>query len=220
MPTRTAPVHLAGRIPLGTEGILLPPSFYMEDDSLKVAEDLLGKVLCTALPGGYASGIIVETEAYKGKGDAACHAHEGRHTERTSVMYRAGGVAYVYLCYGLHHLFNIITGPEGEASAVLIRALEPLDGKAVIAGRRNMAESNEALLRGPGAMSQGLGISKLHYGASLTGSDVWLEDRGITISPEETKRGPRIGVDYAGADAQLPWRLWVAGSRYVSGKRT
>ena len=218
MPSRIPALRLAPGLP--AEGRPLPPDFYTHPNAEYIARALLGKVLCTALEGGYTSGIIVETEAYKGSGDAACHSHLGRHTERTAVMYRPGGLAYVYLCYGLHHLFNIVAGPEGQADAVLVRAAEPLEGLDQMAARRRMAPGNPALLRGPGALSQGLGISKAQNGQSLTQGQIWIEDRGLQLPGEAIRTGPRIGVDYAGADALLPWRYWVAGSRYVSAKRS
>lgn len=218
MPSRTVPTLLAPLV--AAQGTPLPPDFYTHPNAEWVARHLLGKVLCTALEGGPTTAIIVETEAYKGSGDAACHSHLGRHTARTAVMYRPGGLAYVYLCYGLHHLFNIVTGPEGQADAVLIRAAEPLEGLDLMAARRGMAPANPALLRGPGALSQGLGISKTHNGKDLYQGQIWIEDRGLALPEEVIRTGPRIGVGYAGADALLPWRYWVAGSRYVSAKRS
>lgn len=216
---KTEPVRLAGRARLGS-GTILPPEFYSHENSEVVARGLLGKVICTALEGGYTSAVILETEAYKGTGDAACHSHGGRRTERTEIMYGPGGRTYVYLCYGLHHLFNIITGPDGQADGVLIRAAEPLEGEEIMAARRKKAIGDPVMLRGPGALSQALGITKAYYGASMQGPDIWLEDRGIVLTDAEIKTGPRIGVDYAGADALHPWRYWVAGSHYVSGKRS
>ena len=163
-------------------------------------------------------GMIVETEAYAGINDRACHAHLNRRTQRTEIMYNEGGVAYVYLVYGIYHLFNIITNEKDKADAVLVRAIEPEAGIEEMLLRRNMANIKPNLTAGPGVLSIALGINKKLYGADLTGNIVWLEDKGINVAPESIATGPRIGVDYAGEDAQLPWRFWVKGNKWVSRK--
>lgn len=200
-------------------GVVLPPEFYAGDDVVKISKALLGKVICTAFEGGLTSAIILETEAYNGRTDKACHAHLGRRTHRTEVMYQPGGLAYVYLCYGLHHLFNIVTNKNDFADAILIRAAQPLEGVEIMARRRKLPPSAPNLLMGPGSFSQALGISSAHWGQDLQGPLIWLEDRGIEVSEEQIATGVRIGIDYAEEDRFLPWRFWVRGNPYVSRPR-
>ena len=198
---------------------MLPPEFYAGDDVVAISKALLGKVICTAFEGGLTSAIILETEAYNGRTDKACHAHLGRRTNRTEVMYQPGGVAYVYLCYGLHHLFNIVTNKNDFADAILIRAAQPLEGIETMARRRKLPLSAPNLLMGPGSFSQGLGISSAHWGQNLQGPLIWLEDRGIRVSEDQIAIGVRIGIDYAQEDRFLPWRFWVRGNPFVSRPR-
>ncbi len=197
----------------------LPLAFYRRDDVLTVARELLGQVLVTHFNGQRTSGIIVETEAYNGVADKAAHSYNGRRTARTEVMYRAGGVAYVYLCYGLHQMFNVVTGSANDPKAVLIRALEPLEGVGQMMLRRKKQKEDNTLTRGPGSLAQAMGIHVQHTGAPLTGSDIFIARGEQTVSPNEIVTSPRIGVDYAGADALLPYRFFVRGNKYVSGKR-
>jgi DNA-3-methyladenine glycosylase len=194
----------------------LPRSFYLRHDVVDVARDLLGKYLVTEFDGVLTSAKIVETEAYKGSTDRACHAFNYRKTKRTEVMFENGGVAYVYLCYGIHHLFNIITNIEGEPDAVLIRAAEPLEGVEEMLARREMNELETRLTAGPGSLSKALGIRKELTGIDLSDDKIWLEDRGETIDPELIIASPRVGIDYAGEDAKLPWRFRVKNSKWVS----
>ncbi|WP_068838100.1 DNA-3-methyladenine glycosylase [Pontibacter akesuensis] len=197
----------------------LPKSFYTRPDVVHLAQELLGKYVYTCVNGMLTGGMIVETEAYSGQNDKACHAHLNRRTKRTEIMYHEGGVAYVYLVYGIYHLFNIITNTEGNADAVLVRAIEPEVGVEEMLLRRGMASIKPNLTAGPGVLSIALGIDKKLYGADLTGSTIWLEDKGITIPPEQIVSGPRIGIDYAEEDALLPWRFWVKGNKWVSKKK-
>jgi len=194
----------------------LPRSFYLRHDVVDVARDLLGKYLVTEFDGVLTSAKIVETEAYKGSTDRACHAFNYRKTKRTEVMFENGGVAYVYLCYGIHNLFNIITNIEGEPDAVLIRAAEPLEGVEEMLARREMNELETRLTAGPGSLSKALGIRKELTGIDLSDDKIWLEDRGETIDPELIIASPRVGIDYAGEDAKLPWRFRVKNSKWVS----
>ena len=210
---------LTERVPL-VEGEKLNPDFYTDRNVLRVSRNLLGKVLCTFIDNQFTAGIIVETEAYSGKVDGACHAHMGRRTGRNQIMYSEGGVAYVYLCYGLHHLFNIVTNVAHEADAVLIRALEPLEGIDLMLTRRKKARLDSTLTMGPGSLSMAMGIGKNSYGQSLQGPDLWVEDRYLALGDEDIARGPRIGVDYAGEDALLPWRFFVRGNPHVTKPRT
>ncbi len=173
-----------------------------------LAKDLIGKVLCTEIDGQVAKGIITETEAYNGVHDKACHAYGGRRTDRTEIMFGEGGKAYVYLCYGIHHLFNIVTGPKDDPTAVLIRGVEPLEGKKLFLERRKKTNLKN-ISSGPGTLTQALAIKTHHTGEELIGETIWIEDHGIDVPENELEIGPRIGIDYAGEDAKLPFRfLW------------
>lgn len=196
----------------------LPLSFYRRDDVIRVAQDLVGQVLVSDIQGKRVSGRIVETEAYRGWGDRACHAHAGKMTPRNQVMFRAGGIAYVYLCYGVHHLFNVVTNQAGSADAVLIRAVEPLEGVSFMAQRRGLDQCSKQLANGPGKLTQAMGIEVKHNGVSLTGDEIWISKSEITLKPTDLISSPRMGVDYAGEDAKLPWRFRLRGSRYTSPK--
>ncbi len=203
-------------------GKRLPRAYYQSLDVTQIARDLLGKYLVANIDGFYCSGIIVETEAYRGPDDKASHSYNNRRTPRTNVMYEAGGVAYVYICYGMHHLMNVVTGPKEHAHAVLIRALEPAEGIEVMALRRNMKEGDSRLTKGPGALSVALGLTSDLSGASMhtSSSMVWIEDRGLQFGLGEICSGPRIGVESAGEAALWPWRYFVKGNKYVSAKKT
>ena len=194
----------------------LPLSYYLNSDVLFLAKDLLGKVLFTQIDGQITAGIIVETEAYFGIDDKASHAYGGRLTNRTQTMYGQGGIAYVYLCYGIHYLFNVVTAEKGEPHAVLIRAIEPFIGKEVIEVRRNMPAAKAAISAGPGSAAKALGIDKSFNGKDLTGEEVWIEDHGIRYPSDHIIACPRVGVAYAQEHADLPWRFFVEGNKYVS----
>ena len=197
-------------------GEKLPVAFYRRPDVVRISRDLLGQYLFTCIGGqGLTGGRIVETEAYAGATDRASHAYGNRRTQRTAVMYEAGGVAYVYLCYGLHSLFNIITNVKGIPHAVLIRALEPTHGIPVMLQRRRKLSLDRALTAGPGALAQALGLTVLHSGQSLLGHEIWLE-KGMALRPEQVVATPRIGVDYAGAHAKRPWRFRVRDNAWTS----
>lgn len=196
----------------------LPTSFYRRTDVVSISQELLGKYLVTNFAGEYTAGRIVETEAYRAPDDKACHAHLNRFTKRTQVMFEAGGVAYIYLCYGIHHLFNVVTAEAGMAHAILIRAIEPTDGIAIMQQRRGMNHQKPQLTAGPGVMSKALGINKSYTGISLTAPDspIWLEDRGDQLLKEDISSGPRIGIDYAEECKDWPWRFWIRGNGWVS----
>lgn len=194
----------------------LPLSYYLNQDVLFLAKDLLGKVLFTEIDGDVTAGVIVETEAYFGVLDKASHAYGGRRTSRTETLYHPGGVSYVYLCYGIHHLFNIVSSVEDEPHAVLVRAVEPLIGSDIMELRRNMPASKPAISSGPGSAAKALGIDRSFNKKDLTENEIWIEDHGIRYSPETIVTGPRIGVAYAQEDALLPWRFYVKGNKYVS----
>lgn len=194
----------------------LGPEFYQQTDTLRLAHELLGKVLVTQIDGIYTSAMIVETEAYLGKGDRACHAYGGRRTARTEVMFAPGGVAYVFLCYGVHYLFNVITHQQDEPHAILIRGVEPIEGVEAMLARRTAHRLQPSLSAGPGALSKALGITTAHTGLDLGGDVIYIEDRGINFSENEVIRSPRVGVAYAKEDALLPYRFRVAGHPWAS----
>ncbi len=196
---------------------VLPASFYQRSDVVKISREFLGKYLFADIDGELAGGRIVETEAYSHVGDQACHSHLNRRTNRTEVMFRPGGVAYVYKVYGFHHLFNMITNVADKADAVLVRAIEPTVGLEVMQQRRNLKGVVPRLTAGPGMLTQALGITKQHYGLPLTtGETIWIEDRDEAIPDEDIVASPRVGIDYAGEDALLPWRFRVKGSKWTS----
>ena len=197
----------------------LDNSFYDRPDVVRIARQLLGKVLVTELEGGRTSGRIVEVEAYNGVVDRASHAWSGRRTRRTEVMYREGGTAYVYLIYGIHHLFNVVTNKKDIPHAVLVRALEPLEGIPLMLKRTDKVKPDHSLTRGPGNLSRAMGLATLHTGYSLYEGEIYIGDDGHRVRPAEIVATPRIGVDYAGPDAQLPYRFFVKGNPYVSGKK-
>ncbi|KQX15347.1 DNA-3-methyladenine glycosylase [Flavobacterium sp. Root420] len=194
----------------------LPLSYYLNQDVIFLAKDLLGKVLFTQIEGQITAGIIVETEAYFGEIDKASHAYGGRRTNRTEIMYSEGGVSYVYLCYGIHHLFNIVTSVKGEPHAVLIRAIEPLIGAEIMKLRRNMPVNKSAISSGPGSAAKALGIDHSFNKKDLGGEEIWIENHSIKYTDNEITASPRIGVAYAQEDAFLPWRFFVKGNKYVS----
>ncbi|UKT65525.1 DNA-3-methyladenine glycosylase [Pedobacter mucosus] len=190
--------------------------YFLNDDVIFVAKNLLGKVLFTNINGEITSGIITETEAYFGIKDKASHAYGNRRTNRTETMYNNGGVAYVYLCYGMHHLFNIVTSKEGDPNAVLIRGIEPLVGIDIIEQRRNMPVGKSAISSGPGSASKALGINKSFNSRSLVGNDIWLEDHNMKLDDDQIVCAPRIGIAYAQEHALLPLRFYIKGNKYVS----
>ena len=189
--------------------------WYQNDDVVDVARQLLGKILCTKIGHKIVKGKIVETEAYSGNNDKACHANNQKLTKRNKVMFEAGGVAYVYLCYGIHHLFNIVTNRPGKADAVLIRAIEPLEGIDIMMNRRNMVKIEKRLTAGPGVLSKAFGISSDAYGVSLDSDKIWIEDADPVPDIDIISR-PRIGVEYAKEDAKKPWRFYIKENFWVS----
>lgn len=184
----------------------LDRSYFLDPDVVGLSKDLIGKVICSNINNEYCSAIITETEAYAGVNDKASHAYGGRRTKRTEVMYAEGGIAYVYLCYGIHFLFNLVTNLKEVPHAILIRGGQALEGKEHLLKRRSK-NSEKNLINGPGKFSQALGINLKQNGIDLLGDTIWLEDRGISIPLERIKSGPRIGIDYAEEDANLPYRF-------------
>jgi DNA-3-methyladenine glycosylase len=200
----------------------IPLSWYRHHDVVSLSRDLLGKYLFTNLPFGkkgerkLTGGIIVETEAYAGAIDKASHAHGNRRTKRTEVMFSHGGVAYIYLIYGFHNMFNIITNEEGTPHAILIRAIEPTDGIDIMLRRRNMSAPERKLTGGPGVLCEALGITRELNGEPLDGDKVWLEDRGLSYVKKDIIASPRVGIAYAEEDAHHPWRFRVKDSSWTS----
>jgi len=193
----------------------LSKDFYTRNDVVKIARELIGKELFTCIHGQLTSGIIVETEAYHGRKDKACHAYPDVHTARTEIMYKEGGRAYVYLCYGIHHLFNVVTNKEGKADAVLIRAIEPRYGLDYMLFRRKLTKASNKVSSGPGKVGQALGISTVMTNISLLGDQIWIEDKDINIDIETSTR---IGVEYAEEAALFNWRFLAKNNVYVSNK--
>jgi DNA-3-methyladenine glycosylase len=187
----------------------LDDSFYVREDVVQISRELLGKVLVTRLGNKITSGIITETEAYNGAVDKASHAYNNRRTPRTEIMYGRGGTAYVYLCYGIHSLFNVVTNEKNIPHAVLIRAVRPEKGLKTMLQRRGVKTAGKKTFSGPGSVSQALGIHFSDTGTNLLGNKIWIEDAGNKILPRQIKITPRIGVDYAGEDALLPYRFLI-----------
>jgi DNA-3-methyladenine glycosylase len=192
----------------------LPASFYTRPDVLQISKDLLGKVLVTDIDGKITSGIITETEAYMAPEDKASHAFNNKRTPRTDAFYNTGGIGYVYLCYGIHHLFNIVTNVENIPHAILIRSAEPLEGIDYMLQRRKKQKIDKTLTTGPGALAQALGITRLHNKISLLGNIVWVEDRNITVPTIQATT--RVGIDYAAEYKDKPWRYYIEGNKWVS----
>lgn len=196
--------------------VKLPVDFYRSKEVITIARNLLGKYLFTNINGGISGGYIVETEAYNGIIDRASHAFGNRLTNRTKTMYEAGGVTYVYLCYGIHEMFNIVTSVEGEPHAVLIRAINPTEGIDLMLERRNRTSVENNLTAGPGSVAKALGISRKMNGLSFQGDEIWIEDRSLSFPDDQIAVVPRVGVAYAKEDALLPYRFYVKGNPYVS----
>jgi len=193
----------------------LPREFYTRADVLAVARDLLGKKLVVPTrSGARVAGLIVETEAYRGPEDRASHAFGGRRTQRTETMYGNGGTAYVYFIYGMYNQFNVVTNVADTPHAVLVRALEPVEGLDVIR-RRRRGRSEYEMTSGPGRLCIAMGIDRGLDKADLLGDRVWIEE-GVSISPRQIARGPRIGIDYAEKWVSKPWRFWIKDNPFVS----
>lgn len=195
----------------------LLPEFFHRPDVTEIASDLIGKILVSQIGGTPTAGIIVETEAYAGTGDRACHANNKKRTPRTETMFLEGGHAYVYLCYGMHHLFNVVTNVQGEPDAVLVRALQPIEGIEVMAQRRKISGRPFKISRGPACLSQAMGINKSHNAIHLVSSGIiTIGNSPVWNQPFEIQSSTRIGVEYAGSDAEKPWRYFAKDNPWVS----
>lgn len=185
----------------------LHKDFYLNENVVDVAKSLLGKYLFTNFNGSICGGYITETEAYAGVDDKASHAYNNRRTARTEIMFKEGGIAYIYLCYGMYSLFNVVSNKENIPHAVLIRGLTATEGLETIAQRLKITDLSKYKLNGPGKLSKALGIHYSQSGINLYGSTIWIEDRGLNIKEENIKTTKRVGVDYAQEDANLPYRF-------------
>ncbi len=194
----------------------LPLSFYQRDDVVLIARELLGKHLFTNINGELTGGIIVETEAYKGPEDRGSHAFNHRRTPRNEMMYNAGGIIYMYICYGIHDMLNIVTGSESMSHAVLIRAIEPTVGIDIMRDRRNIYKEDKRLCKGPGALAQALGLNKSHNGIDLNEDKIWIEDHPLEINHDEVIASARVGMNFDGPYKTIPWRFYIKGNQYVS----
>ena len=189
--------------------MILPKNYYLNCDVVFLAKDLIGKYLFTKIEGQLCGGIITETEAYKGIEDRACHAFEGRRTPRNEMMYAEGGVAYVYLCYGIHPLLNVVANQKDTPDAILIRAIHATHGEELMLKRTGKPQMKPQVTEGPGKVTKALGITLSHNGEPLQNNRIWIENRGFELSKTEIMNTPRIGVEYAGTDALLPYRFKI-----------
>lgn len=198
---------------------LLNENFYTRKDVVKIAKQLLGKIIVTYFDEQLTAARITETEAYNGAVDKASHAYNNRRTKRTEIMYSSGGAAYVYLCYGIHHLFNVVTNMKDVPHAILIRAAQPLIGIDVMLQRTHKKKLDATLTSGPGNISKALGIYTHHTGIDLHSENFFIAEDGYKLSKNKMIISKRIGVDYAAEDALLPYRFFIKDNIYVSGKK-
>lgn len=197
---------------------LLNKDFYLSEDVVQIAQSLLNKVVYTNINGQISAGIIVETEAYRAPHDKASHAYNNKKTPRTEVMFREGGIIYMYLCYGIHHMLNVVTGPEEIAHAVLIRAIKPLINQELMAERRKQPNDKFNIGSGPGKLSMALGLNLKNNGDNLQSKkgNIWIEDQGNPLTHDQIIASPRVGIGYAKEYAHHPWRFRVLASKYTS----
>ena len=195
----------------------LPIEFYKRSNVVLIARELLGKIIVTNIDGMQTSGRIVETEAYAGITDKASHAYAGKRTGRNEHMYGEAANAYVYICYGIHQMFNIVTNDKEIPDAILIRAIDPLEGIEYMLVRTEKKKLDHTLTRGPGNVGKALGIFKLHSGINITGDTIFLAEDDFKPEEDMISCSKRIGVNYAGPDALLPYRFYLKGNKFVSG---
>jgi DNA-3-methyladenine glycosylase len=196
----------------------LPISFYQRNDVLQIAKELLGKILVTNWKGHLTSGRIVECEAYNGVIDRASHAYGGRRTNRNEILYGNAVTAYVYLFYGIHHLFNVVTNEKEIPHAILIRALDPIEGVKKMLKRRDKEKLDNTLTKGPGSLSEALGIKVANNGTPLQSKDLFIADDGFVYDRKTIGSSARIGVEYSGEAAKYPFRFYIKGNPFVSGR--
>lgn len=199
--------------------MLLPEEFYVDSDVVNLAKVLLGKTISTYTDGIMTSGMIVETEAYRGPDDRGCHAFGNRYTERTKTMFESGGVAYVYICYGLHPMFNVVSGAKDQPHAILVRAIEPFEGIDTMLQRRNLQKLSYQLSNGPGKAAVALGITKNLDGSILfdQNSPIQITENQINLKDEKIVTGLRVGMSvHVGLCAYRPWRFYIKDNPWVS----
>jgi DNA-3-methyladenine glycosylase len=196
---------------------LLSSGYYQNSDVISLTRDMIGKLIVTEIDDITTSGIIVETEAYKAPEDKASHAYDNRMTSRTKTMFEAGGTSYIYLIYGFHHLFNIVTGPQGLAHAVLIRAVEPVEGIDIMIKRRKMLTANSELTNGPGKWTCAMGITTKYNGLKLfePESSIKIYDTGSVFLSEDIISSSRVGIPYAQDYIDKPWRFRLKGNGWI-----
>lgn len=192
--------------------------FYKRENAVLIARQLIGKIICTNINGSLTTGRIVETEAYMGINDKASHAYGGKRTRRNEHIYAAPATSYVYICYGIHHLFNVVTNETEIPHAILIRAVDPIDGIEEMLIRTGKKTMDNTLTRGPGNVAKAMGINKLHSGFNLLGDTIYILEDDFKIEDKLILSSKRIGVDYAAEDAELPYRFYIKGNVFVSGK--
>jgi DNA-3-methyladenine glycosylase len=198
---------------------LLPLDFYERDDVVSIAMELLGKIVVTNIDGKITSGRIVETEAYAAITDKASHSFAGRRTPKNEHMYCMAGTAYIYICYGMHQMLNVVTNKKGIPDAILIRAIEPVKGIEIMLERTGKSSQDYTITKGPGNVGKALGISKIHSGKKLQGNEIYIAfDEKSNIPEQLVGISKRIGVESAGADALLPYRFFIKGNKFVSGR--
>jgi DNA-3-methyladenine glycosylase len=198
---------------------LIPKKFYQSEDVVKIAKKLLGKEIHTDINGVKIRSKIVETEAYRGPDDKGCHAYNNRYTERTRVMYEEGGVSYVYIAYGMHNMLNVVTARKGQAHAILIRAIEPINEINTIQLRRNCKKLNHMLTGGPGKVCQALDINKMHNALPFydINSPIKIYDNSLYIGDEDIVATPRVGMSiHVGEYSNMPWRFYIRNNPFVS----
>lgn len=195
----------------------LPIQFYERKDVLLIAKELIGKIIVTNFEGTITSGRIIETEAYVGLTDRASHSFGGKRTTRNEHMYSVAGTVYVYICYGMHHLFNVVTNETNLPDAVLIRAVEPITGIDTMLKRTGKPKLDNTLTKGPGNAAKALGISKTHSGKKLDNDEIYIADDGFKIAETTIGISRRIGVEGSGDAALLPYRFYVKENVFVSG---
>ncbi|MGY3053506.1 DNA-3-methyladenine glycosylase [Pedobacter sp. UYEF25] len=195
----------------------LNEAFYGREDTIEMARELIGKFVYTNLDGQKTGGMIVETEAYMGVTDSSCHSFNNRKSIKNASMFNKGGVAYMYICYGIHDMLNIVTGAEGDSQVILIRAIEPTIGIDVMKGRRGDIPINR-LAKGPGSLAKALGLNKSFDNASLLGNTLWIEDQEVNIVDADIVTSARIGLGCPEPYLSVPWRFFLKGNKFVSGK--
>lgn len=192
--------------------------FYKRKDVVRIARELLGKIIVTEIDGKKTSVRIVETEAYVALTDRASHSYNGKRTSRNEHMYSTGGTVYVYICYGMHHMLNVVTNDKNIPDAVLIRAGEPISGTDLMLKRTGKKILDHTITKGPGNLAKALGIIKSHSGSEFGKEHVHIFDDGTVLNEAEIGVSKRIGIDSAGEDALLPYRFYIKGNKFVSGR--